>query len=294
MYDPWKSLQSCFRLQRSFSYDRETGGRQEGEGEAGAMSGIYISELLAREELKEVMENTGAGLELIGFSVAVNLDAFDRQLRRSREMLKALGCKQLTLHGPFLDLNPASYDRLVQEAVFRRFEEAFRAAELLGAEKIIFHSGRIPATVYLEGWAERTAEFFERFLEGRSGIQVLVENVFDPEYTGLLELAQRVRHPDFGLCLDMGHAHCFSPAPVTEWARALGPYVRHVHVHDNDGSGDQHLALGGGTIPAREVIGEILRQNPEVSWTVECSRKDQAEATVGTLKNCISQLSVLE
>lgn len=258
------------------------------------MSGIYISELLPREELRAVMDSTGAGLELIRFSVAVNLDDFDCQLREAEKLVKELGGPSLTLHGPFLDLNPASYDSLVQEAVFRRFQEAYRAAAALGAEKIIFHSGRIPATVYLEGWARRMADFFERFLEGKSGIPVLVENVFDPEYTGLLELAERVEHPDFGLCLDLGHAHCYSPVPAKEWARALGPYVRHVHVHDNNGTGDQHLGLGMGTLPAADVIRELVKSGGDMSWTVECCEKEQGEESLKILKNCISPLSVLE
>lgn len=258
------------------------------------MEAIYISELLTQEELKNVLEKTQTGLEMIRFSVGENLDHFDSQIREAREELARLGCRGLTLHGPFLDLNPASYDTLIQAAARQRFEQAYRAARILGAGKLIFHSGRIPATVYLEGWAHRAAEFFEDFLQGKSGIQILVENVFDPEYEGLLELARRVRHPDFGLCLDIGHAHCFSGTPVTEWAAALGPYIRHVHVHDNDGRADEHLALGKGTLPVEETVREILRYSPETSWTVECSTQESVESSVRMLKNCISSLSVLE
>ena len=258
------------------------------------MGAVYISELLTQEELKDVTEKTESGLELIRFSVGENLDAFDSQIREAREALAPLGCRGLTLHGPFLDLNPASYDSCIRAVTRQRYEQAYQAARILGAEKIVFHSGRIPATVYLEGWAERMAAFFGKFLEGKSGIQILVENVFDPEYTGLLELAQRVRHPDFGLCLDMGHAHCFSGVPVTEWAGALGKYIRHVHVHDNDGTRDAHLALGMGTIPLKRVVEKIVKASPEATWTVECSSREHAETSVKILKNCISELSVIE
>ena len=59
------------------------------------MGAVYISELLTQEELKDVTEKTGTGLELIRFSVGENLDAFDSQIREAREALAPLGCRGL-------------------------------------------------------------------------------------------------------------------------------------------------------------------------------------------------------
>ena len=68
---------------------------------------------------------------------------------------------------------------------------------------------------YLEGWAARMIEFWNGFMSDKgTEIAICMENVFDPEYEPLLAIAQNVEHPAFGLCLDVGHAHCFTDYPV--------------------------------------------------------------------------------
>lgn len=258
------------------------------------MGSIYISDLFPREEMRALIEESGAGVETIRFSVGDNLDDFERQMQAAGEELAFLGNPALTLHGPFLDLNPASYDSEIRRVTRRRMEQAYRAARTLGAAKMICHSCRVPATVYLEGWAERIAGFYEEFLEDKRGIQVLMENVFDPEYDGILQAAEMVKHPDFGLCLDLGHAHCFSEYPVTEWARRLAGHIRHVHVHDNGGVRDEHLALGQGSLPVAETVRLIQKYNENVTWTIECTSRRDAEASLRVLENCISGASVIE
>lgn len=62
-----------------------------------------------------------------------------------------------------------------------------------------------------------------------------MENVLDEDWELLLDVYRKVDHPDFHLCLDIGHAHCYSEIPVLTWAEELAPYVTHVHVHDNCG-----------------------------------------------------------
>ena len=238
------------------------------------MGQCYASDLIPKEELKEVLELAEMGVETIRFSVAMNLDEFSRQIESARGDLRDLGNPPLSVHGPFLDLNPMSFDSRVRQVTKERFEQAYEAARILGADRVVYHSGLIPATVYLEGWAVRMVEFWEEFLKGKSGITVCMENVFDPEYSGLLEVAEKISHPDFGLCLDIGHAHCFSEHPVLEWAERLSGHIRHVHVHDNDGSCDAHRALGRGNIPLDEVLPALERGNPGLTWTVECTKKE--------------------
>jgi sugar phosphate isomerase/epimerase len=40
----------------------------------------------------------------------------------------------------------------------------------------------------------------------------------------------------------------FSETSLADWLSALGTRVTHLHLHDNDGTADQHLPLGQGTI----------------------------------------------
>ena len=89
---------------------------------------IYVSHLLKDEEMKEIIAQTGMGVESIEFSVAENLDKPGRTLETYRKRLEFMGCRELVLHGPFLDLNPMAYDSLVVQATRTRYEQAYQAA----------------------------------------------------------------------------------------------------------------------------------------------------------------------
>lgn len=243
---------------------------------------IYISHLLPDEQMREVIEQTGVGVESIDFSIADNLDCLDRSIENYRKKIQDLGIKKLTLHGPFLDLNPMTFDKRLQNIVMERYIECYEAAEALGAEKIVFHTGFDPDLYYLIGWAERMAEFYDRFLEGRYAIQIEMENLLDPEWKELHKVVDMVDRKNFSICFDMGHAHHWSPIPVTEWAEGLADVIGHVHVHDNDGSYDQHLALGKGNIPYQQVIRTIDKDHP--TYTIECSDKDAVLETIRILE----------
>ncbi len=239
------------------------------------MSKLFISGLLETEEdLEEVLVRTGTGLESIQFSVAENLDHFSRTLDKEKALLQRLGNPALTLHGPFMDLNPMAFDRKIQDVTMERFDQAYEAAAELGAEKIVFHSCMVPTVYFAWGWADRMIEFWNRFLQDKSGIGICMENVLDESAQLFADVIQGVDHPDFGICLDLGHAHCYAKDSEEIWIRKLAGHIRHVHLHDNCGDGDRHLALGEGTIRWKECIQVIQKENPEVTWTIENMKKD--------------------
>lgn len=247
---------------------------------------IYISHLLADEEMRALVEETGAGVESIDFSISENLDCLERSLKDYEKRLRKIGTEKLTLHGPFLDLNPMTFDREIQKVTEKRYAQAYKAAEYLGAKKIVYHTCLYPDAYLLIGWAERMADFFGSFLEGRSTVEVAVENVFDRAWEPMAEMAERVSRANFRLCLDMGHAHCFSPVSVTQWAKGLEKYITHVHVHDNLGDRDSHLGLGEGNVPYKEVISSLPRKRA-VSYTIECSKKERVLRSYYELKKLL-------
>lgn len=247
---------------------------------------IYISHLLDDSEMADVIEKTGVGIEAIEFSVSENLDSLQPHIRGYRQRLRSMGCEHLSIHGPFLDLNEASYDSLIQETVRYRFEQAYSAAVALDAEKIVYHTGFIPSVYYLEGWAERMAEFWTKFMADGRPVPIVLENVWDPYARVLKKIAEAVNHPGFNLCLDIGHAHCYSKETPQMWARVLGSKLSHVHVHDNHGVSDEHLALNDGTICVSEVSEALSQASKQLSYTAECRTALDALKTVAVLKNC--------
>ena len=248
---------------------------------------IYISHLLPDEEMKTMVEEYGAGVESIDFSISDNLDCLAYSLENYQGRLNALGTQGLLLHGPFLDVNPSAYDSLVREVTMRRFNQCYEAARALGAKKIVFHSGMNPYVYYKEYWAEHVALFWLEFMKGKKGVQVVLENVFDDDWRLMKDVYERVDHPDFKLCLDIGHVHCYSSLDVREWAKNLAPYVSHVHVHDNCGDRDSHIGLGKGNLPWQEVL-EMLPQENGRTWTIECMKLEDVKVCMEVLREFAS------
>lgn len=237
----------------------------------------YISHLIPDEEMKIFIEKYNVGVESIDFSISDNLDRLSDSIRNYQKKLNYMGTKELILHGPFLDVNPCAYDSLVRKVTMKRFSQCYEAGLALGAKKIVFHSGMNPYVYYKEGWAEHVTLFWQEFMENRKEIEIVLENVFDDDWELLLDVYKKVNQPNFKLCLDIGHAHCYSSLDVREWAKNLAPYVSHVHVHDNCGEKDSHIGLGEGNLPWEEVLG-FLPENEERTWTIECMKKEDVQA----------------
>ena len=244
----------------------------------------YISELIEEEELCRIIRGSGLGIELICLSISDNLDRFERTLEQAQKMLGRMGDPPVTIHGPFLDLNPAAFDSGIRKVTEKRFGQAWEAARILGADKVIYHSGMVPTVYFLEGWAQREADFWKEFLWNRSGIPICLENVLDREFEPFAEIIERVGHKDLGVCLDLGHAQCYSAHSAAEWANALKEHIRHVHLHDNHGCKDEHLALGEGSIPWKEILKSLQEEHPDLSCTIECSSAQRIRRSLEELE----------
>ena len=235
---------------------------------------IYISHLLPDEEMQELIEETGAGVESIEFSISDNLDQLSEHIHTYRKRLKQMEAEHLIIHGPFLDLAPYSFDSEILKTTEKRYEQAYQAAVELGAEKIVYHTCYYPGVYFPDIWAERTIEFYQKFLEKHCETEIVLENVMDTDWNPIKRVADAISAPQFGLCLDIGHAHCSGEELVTEWVRNLNPYCSHLHVHDNHKKRDEHLALGQGTMPLQQLF-MLLSQTPADTCTIECMDKEQ-------------------
>ena len=245
-------------------------------------SHFFISQLVPDDELKNIIAEKKCGLELVDFSMASVLCDLDAELKRWEKRLTFIDPPYLSMHGPFLDLNPSTWEPLLYDATMLRYEQAYRAAKALGCETLVFHSCFVPNFNFLEGWPERVIAFYERFLEDKDGsVHIVMENVMDPVPDGFLEIARGINHPAFGICLDVGHAFCYSSVPLSEWFGTLKPYIKHIHLHDNDGTRDAHLAVGCGKIDFEGLAAEI-RQIP--SAAIECSSSAALVESIGKAK----------
>ena len=220
------------------------------------------------DDAPEAARENNLGLELDEFCMASNMDA-DFERWNAAVLSRADGVERRILHAPFAELSPCAIDPMVRAVALQRLEQAAALCRRYGARRMVVHSGFIPHVYFPEWFVDQGAQFFREFLQAQpDDFQIMIENVLDPEPGPLSDLVARIDDPRAGICLDVGHAHVSSQVPVSEWLRALGPQITHLHVHDNDRSFDQHCLPGDGSIGFPALWPDILALDATV--TLEC------------------------
>lgn len=149
------------------------------------------------------------------------------------------------LHGPFLDLKPASPDLQIREVSYKRYLNAIYAAEQLGIDYIIFHSQINPSLnePFIENLNNRQSkEFWVKILKetGYRGT-ILVENIFEESPEMLKKYIETVNMPNVRINLDIGHSK-LGKVDLEYWIRELRDYIEYIHIHSNRGVYDEHIS----------------------------------------------------
>lgn len=169
---------------------------------------------------------------------------------------------QDTMHGAFLDVTIHSDDPRIREVSMLRVRQSMETARHMGVRGIVFHTGRLAGfrvPNYLRNWSDRNVAFFKEIAASYPDQQIYMENMFDEAPDILAGLAERMKGVgNFGICFDYAHA-MLSGCPAKEWVQALAPYIRHMHINDNDLENDLHLPVGDGKMDWQE-FDQLVRQ----------------------------------
>lgn len=176
---------------------------------------------------------------------------------------------QDTMHGAFLDIYVHSEDPLIRKASQDRVIQSLEIAKRMGLKGIVFHTGllgNLRTAGYLKGWKEKNVRFFTEIAERYPEQNIYMENMFDEIPDMLAELAEELRDvKNFGVCLDYAHG-AVTDCPCEKWVQTLAPYIRHMHINDNDLRVDLHQSVGNGRIDWK-VYDSLINQY-EIDSTV--------------------------
>jgi len=192
----------------------------------------------------------------------------------------------LSLHAPFMDLSPGAVDAKVREVTVYRFNQMLELAQFLKPECIVFHSGYEKWKYGLSTslWLQKSLETWNPLNEKAEsiGIKIAIENIFEDSPANLRLLMKEMDSDNFGICFDTGHCNLFSKIPLSEWLDNLAPYIIELHLHDNDGSSDQHLPIGDGVFDFR-VLFNMLKSKGPVIHTIEAHSPDRVLKSLSRL-----------
>ncbi len=192
-----------------------------------------------------------------------------------------------TMHGAFLDVTVHSSDARIREISELRVRQSMDIAKEMGLRGVVFHTNRLYGfrdESYLKNWRERNLRFFSDICEEYPNQQVFMENMFDESPDVLCSFAEEMTvYNNFGICLDYAHA-IISDTAAEEWMKMLAPYVRHMHINDNDLKNDLHAAVGDGKIDWRLFETELEKYQITGSVLIEVTGREKQKKSLTYLK----------
>ena len=236
---------------------------------------IYLSTIAS--DAVWVAKEYSVNLEIAEYCTAWNMD---EKFEGVDEVVKQKldGIPKSLLHAPYNELFPCAIDKKARALAADRYRQAIDLAKRYGSTKVIIHGGYNPWIYFPVWYVEQSILFWKAFLEENPRVEIVLENVLETEPQWLLDIVKAVDDPRLRLCLDIGHVNAYSQTSVMEWLETWAPYISHFHVHNNDGTRDQHNALNDGKIPMKEFLLRAEELCPDATFTFELMKDEPSMA----------------
>jgi len=196
-----------------------------------------------------------------------------------------------TVHAPFMDLSPGAVDKDVRSITRDKLKKTVAFANVLGALGVNCHPGydkwRFGQEVEL--WRNGSIETWNEVLtEAGDSLPIMLENIFEDEPDSLYELFRHFDRKNLYFCFDSGHFNLFSKVSVERWMSMLGHKIREMHLHDNYGKRDDHIPIGQGTFPFRELKAFLKTHREGLILTAEVHSELDAVQGIKNLKEFVA------
>lgn len=197
----------------------------------------------------------------------------------------------ITVHAPYADLNLATLNYPIWRESVRQITTCIAAASEW-TDRVTFHPGYLSPVgkmVPENAWKRQKEALVEIGREaGEHSVIACLENMIgireflcrDPgELRGMADGIEGI-----GITIDIGHAN--TVGKVKEFLPCLKE-ASHLHVHDNHGVHDEHLALGAGTVDW-DLVGETVRKDYEGVLVVEGRSLDEGRTSLAVVNRWLA------
>ena len=185
-------------------------------------------------------------------------DGWKKIILDAKNAAEARGYEFIQAHAPsYNSLDPNTNHERGMLATLRSIE----ACAMLGIKNTVIHSAYSNEYLYpgdRDAYIEANLPFFKALVPHmeKYGVNVLIENSCEANMKGkyfpmtgadMNAFIDALDHPLFGACWDIGHANV-QRVNMRDEMVALGKNLKALHIHDNNGYGDQHLPIFEGTL----------------------------------------------
>ena len=203
-----------------------------------------------------------------------SLDEITAYWKEQHDAWQKYGLRVTQAHAPFpayLFDNPAFMEYAIEV-----YKSCIRYCASVGIPHLVLHGISVPPGEDRLTHEEVEALNLRLYTElipvlRETNVTVCLENLFARGGNQLrqghcADPYEAVRHIDllneragkecFGLCLDTGHLHMLH-GDVRKYVRIVGKRIKVLHLHDNDGASDAHMAPYTGSFPWAELLATL-------------------------------------
>jgi sugar phosphate isomerase/epimerase len=193
-----------------------------------------------------------------------------------------------TLHAPFFDLAPGGLDPYILEKTREKLKVAFALIPVFQPRSIVCHlqfEENKHGYVYKE-WFENAFATWRQLVNiaKRHNVPVMFENTYEKDPTIHMAMLKKLDTPFAGFCLDVGHLLAFAGSSWQQWLPGMLPWLGQLHLHDNSGDRDSHLAPGRGSFDFAGLLAYLRNNQLHPIITFEPHSEDDLWQTFSFLK----------
>jgi sugar phosphate isomerase/epimerase len=219
----------------------------------------------------------------IDFTIKNNFNAFEIDLDWEQnwnlrlETLKEIRIKsesnniQLNVHTPWF-LPTAAILPKIRNPVIKVLKKGIIFAKKVHSHQITVHPGYSESPIEEKNYGALIKTMKEVVKFGKNNdVMVGLENNAIPDYPCFYadDLLRVVNSVDgLRITLDVGHVN-ITQKPFKEYYKKIKDFVIDVHVHDNDGTSDQHRCIGDGRINFNSVLKELKKNDYKGPFILE-------------------------
>lgn len=199
---------------------------------------------------------------------------------KEKALANEAGIEIFQAHGPWR-WPPNDYTAEGRAERMEKMKRSILVASLLGCKNWIVHpimpfgtedigTGNEQAT-----W-DMNAEFMSELLRTAKelGVTICYENMPMPKFSlatpeRILDFVRLMNDDSFKICLDTGHVAVFKELSLGDEVRRLGGQIAALHVHDNNGSRDQHCFPYFGRIDWADFVKALRETDYVGAFSIE-------------------------
>jgi sugar phosphate isomerase/epimerase len=180
---------------------------------------------------------------------------------------------RLQFHAPISDVNIGSVYEPMRAVAVKEITDAIAVSREIGVSLVTVHPGFVQGIAFLA--KDKVVEQTKRSLAELApiaadhSVELAVENMpvgINGTCTTAKELIEVVTDSRAGVCFDVGHAN--TAGQVDALLKHVGLF-RNVHLHNNDGTWDQHNAIDDGTADVAAAVRTIEASGYAGNYIIE-------------------------